>query len=55
MKNIILFAAIFTLFFVTGCMDDEYEAPDTLSDVSWYTSIFPGKPYAVNQGLWMCP
>lgn len=50
MKNIILFAAIFTLFLVTGCIDDEYEAPDTLSDVSWYTSIFPGKPYAVNQG-----
>lgn len=50
MKKTILFAAIFALFLFSGCNDEEYVAPDSLSDVSWYTSVYPGKPYAVNQG-----
>ena len=34
---------------LVGCQnDDEYEAPDTLSDVAWYTSIFPGLPFSVS-------
>lgn len=33
---------IFALVLITGCNDNEYVAPGTLSDVSWYTSITPG-------------
>ncbi|BAX81108.1 hypothetical protein ALGA_2796 [Labilibaculum antarcticum] len=38
------------MLFVVACDEDDYTAPDTLSDVSWYTGIHPGELYAVNIG-----
>lgn len=46
MEKTNIFIALFILFFTVSCNDSEYIAPDELSDVSWYTSIFPGQ---VNQ------
>ncbi len=28
-----------------ACQDDEYDAPDTVSDVTWYTSVSPGDEF----------
>lgn len=39
MKKNKLFILIFTLTALVGCNDNEYIAPNTFSDVSWYTSF----------------
>jgi hypothetical protein len=51
MKNIsILIAGFFSLLFLVSCEKDEYVAPESFSDVTWYTSIRPGTPYQVTAG-----
>jgi len=50
MKNIKIISALFILLFAVSCNDEEYIAPDTLSDVAWYVSIMPGSPYNVVKG-----
>lgn len=50
MKKTNIFIALFILLFTVSCNDNEYIAPDELSDVSWYTSIFPGQANQVTFG-----
>lgn len=50
MKNISIIILLFAMLFVVACDEEDYTAPDTLSDVSWYTGIHPGNLYAVNLG-----
>ncbi len=50
MKKILCITILLSLLFFIGCEDDGYVAPDNLSDISWYTSISPGNPYAINIG-----
>lgn len=51
MKNIlILLTGFFSLLFWVSCEKDEYVAPESFSDVTWYTSIRPGTPYQVTAG-----
>ena len=38
-KNILLLAVAFFAVF-TACQDDEYEMPNDMSGVGWYTSAF---------------
>ncbi|MDO6519006.1 hypothetical protein [Zobellia uliginosa] len=45
MKTIRLLIICFTVLMTSCQNDDEYEAPDTLSDVAYYTSVFPGSPF----------
>ena len=48
MKNIsILLAGFFVLLFMVSCEEDEYVAPNSFSDVTWYTSVYPGQPYHI--------
>ncbi|MBU3026243.1 hypothetical protein [Zobellia galactanivorans] len=48
MKTIKLVMLCF-LALLSSCQnDDEYEAPDALSDMAWYTSVFPGSPFNVS-------
>ncbi|WP_075590848.1 hypothetical protein [Labilibacter marinus] len=53
MKNTFNIMAIFALLFFAACQEDEYAAPDSLSDVSWYSSIKSSEIQAVNQGYYM--
>ncbi len=48
-KNNLIFLFL-AIFLIHACQEDEYLAPDDLSDVSWYTGIHPGALYAVNVG-----
>ena len=44
MKNIRILSILFGLLFLVSCDEDEYvdyNAPDELSDVSWYMSVDP--------------
>lgn len=50
MKNRSIIIFLFAMLFLVACDEDDYTAPDTLSDVSWYTGIYPGELYAVNVG-----
>jgi len=51
MKNIsIIIAGFFSLLFGVSCEKDEYVAPQSFSDVTWYTSIRPGTPYQISAG-----
>ncbi|PWD99040.1 hypothetical protein [Marinilabilia rubra] len=51
MKNIsIIIAGFFSLLLGVSCEKDEYVAPESFSDVTWYTSIRPGTPYQVSAG-----
>ena len=50
MKHINLVIALLFLSFFVGCEDDGYDAPNEFSDVAWYNSIYPGKPYNVELG-----
>ncbi|WP_075603934.1 hypothetical protein [Saccharicrinis aurantiacus] len=53
MKNTLNIMALFALLLFAGCQDDEYVAPDSLSDVTWYSSIPHGDDVAVNQGYFI--
>ncbi|CAM3605070.1 hypothetical protein [Zobellia roscoffensis] len=54
MKKIELLIGCFILLLSTACQDDdEYVAPDTLSDISWYTSIHPGGLYVKTTGQYI--
>ncbi len=33
------------MLFIVACQDDDYVAPDKLSDVTWYTSVNPGDSF----------
>ncbi|PKQ61393.1 hypothetical protein BZG02_15650 [Labilibaculum filiforme] len=50
MKNYILLMGFFALLFIVGCDDDDYEAPNEVTDVSWVTGVYPGQPTVVNAG-----
>ncbi|ANQ51603.1 hypothetical protein MY04_4261 [Flammeovirga sp. MY04] len=46
-----IFVSIFTCLCLFGCKDDDLKLnANDFSDVTWYTSIAPGKPYAVAVG-----
>ncbi len=45
MKIIEKYIICLTVLFLVACQDDEYDAPDTVSDVTWYTSITPGNDF----------
>lgn len=50
MKTINILIALFISLFTISCNDNEYIAPDELTDVLWYTSIFPGNANKVLVG-----
>ncbi|NMH86838.1 SwmB domain-containing protein [Flavivirga algicola] len=46
MKNIEKYIIIcLAMLLIVACQDDEYDAPDTVSDVTWYTSVPPGDEF----------
>ncbi|WP_139958592.1 SwmB domain-containing protein [Flavicella sediminum] len=46
MKNFKILNICFALLALVSCQNnDDYVAPDSLSDISWYTSIHPGSPF----------
>ncbi len=54
MKNIKILSICFVMLILTACQnDDDYVAPDTLSDISWFTSVFSGEDFnrAVEQSI----
>lgn len=52
MKKIILYSALSLVLATVGC-EDEYEAPDTLCDVTWIVNQIPSSSMERNQGDFM--
>ncbi|GIZ09611.1 hypothetical protein [Flavobacterium sp. UMI-01] len=53
MKNLIKIFCLLTVGLFAGCSSDTYEAPDTISDVGWYTSAFNSTTMVVGRFKYM--
>lgn len=49
MKNLIKIVCLLTVGFFASCSDNTYEAPDSVSDVAWYTSAINSPTFAVGR------